>query len=111
MKDSNNTKGETLAIVSYLWLFGVIIAYFMNKEKNKPLVYFHVRQSLGLWLSMWIIGLIISNFDVASLRLSFWIFFGVLFFYGIATAIAGKMTTVPIVGKFYQNIFKSLGGN
>lgn len=109
MIDNKNSKGETLALVSYIWLFGVVIAYFMNKEKNSALVYFHVRQSLGLWLSMWAIGLIISNFDIAMLRLSFWVFFGVLFIYGIGTAVTGKMQPVPLVGKFYQKIFKSLG--
>lgn len=109
MTNNKTNKGETLAFVSYLWLFGIIIAYFMNKEKNSDLVNFHVRQSLGLWLTMWAIGLVISNFDIASLRLSFWVFFLVLFIYGIGTAIAGKMIPVPLVGKFYQKIFKSLG--
>ena len=38
-----------------------------------------------------------------------WLFFGVLFIYGIVNAIAGKDQTVPIVGDLFQKWFASLG--
>jgi uncharacterized membrane protein len=102
-------KGKGLAIISYLTIFGTIIAFFMNNEKQSNFTTFHTRQALVLWLTFFAIGLtIISNFDIEMLRLSFYIFFGVLFLYGFVNAISGKPESVPILGKFYQKIFGNL---
>lgn len=105
---SENVNGKTAAIVSYLWLFGVIIAYYMNNEKRYPFASFHIRQSLGLWLTYMIIGYISGYFDSWMISISFLVFFGVLFLYAILTAITGKMIPVPLVGNLYQKVFKNL---
>ena len=102
-------EGKTLALVSYIWLIGIIIAFFLNNEKRNPFVYFHIRQSLGLWLTMWALGLIITNFDSLMISISFLIFFGSLFVFAFVTCLGGKMHPVPLVGNFYQRIFASLG--
>ena len=109
MDNQTVEEGKTLALVSYIWLFGIIIAYFLNNDKKNSFVYFHVRQSLGLWLTLWAIGLIITNFDNQMLLWSFWIFFGALFVYAFATASSGKAYPIPLVGEFYQKIFAKLG--
>ena len=109
MDNQTIEQGKTLALVSYIWLIGIVIAYYSNNDKKNPFVYFHVRQSLGLWLSLWAIGLVISNFDMIALSIAFWLFFGVLFIYAFATASSGKVYPVPLVGKFYQKIFAKLG--
>lgn len=99
---------KNMAFVSYLHLIGLLIAYLTNKERNNEIISFHIRQSLGLWLSFFSLGYIIGNFDSWMITFSFWICFAVLIFYGISTALAGKKTPVPLVGKLYQNIFKNL---
>ena len=101
-------KGKGLGIVAYITIIGVLIAFFMNQEKRNPFVSFHVRQSLGLWLLYFILGYVISGFDSWMLTYSFWIFFAVLFLYGILGAISGKNNSVPILGDFFQKLFKSL---
>lgn len=101
-------KGKGLGIVAYITIIGVLIAFFMNQEKRNPFVSFHVRQSLGLWLLYFILGYVISGFDSWMLTYSFWIFFAVLFLYGILGAISGKYNSVPILGDFFQKLFKSL---
>lgn len=98
---------KTMAFVSYLTLLGLLIAYLKNNPKNS-FVSFHIRQSLGLWLTFFILGNTVGNFDSWMVTFSFWICFGVLIFYGISTALSGKKIPVPLVGKFYQNLFKNL---
>lgn len=103
-------KGKKNAIISYLTVFGIIIAFYLNGEKKNPFTYFHIRQSLGLWLTLIIINLsIVRNFDVFMLRVSVYVFFITLWFYGFIGATSGKQNIVPLVGKLYQKIFSNIG--
>ena len=102
-------QGRNLAIVSYLTLIGTLIAFFMNKDTRNPLVSFHVRQALGLWLLEMALGYIIGGFNDWMITISFWIFFGVLFIYGILGALSGKMNSIPVLGDFFQKLFRSIG--
>lgn len=105
-------RGRKNAIISYLTIFGVIIAYYLNNEEDKKSSFtsFHIRQSLGLWLTLIIINLsIISKFDIFMLRASVYIFFSVLYIYGLSSAISSKAQKVPLVGNLYQKIFANLG--
>ncbi len=111
MNEQDIEKGRTNAIISYITIIGVIIAYFMNNEDSKKSTFasFHIRQSLGLWLTFWALGYIIGSFDSWLVTSSFYLFFAVLFFYGFSNALGRKAQTVPLVGPFYQKIFSNLG--
>ena len=102
-------EGKTTAVISYLTIVGVIIAFYMNNEKKNQFAAFHIRQSLGLWLTFFAIGLFVSNFDNWFATLAFYMFFGVLFIYGFMTAVSGRQDAVPLLGNFYQRIFAGLG--
>ena len=108
MTQQDIEEGKGLAIISYLTIFGTIIAFYMNNEKQSNFASFHIRQALGLWLSFFATGLIISNMDIAMVRLAFWMFFGVLIVYGFVNAVASKVQLVPLLGAFYQKIFSNL---
>ncbi|MBT8377035.1 MAG: hypothetical protein HKN99_03940 [Winogradskyella sp.] len=109
MNESTIKEGKTYAFVSYLTLIGTLIAFYMNQEKRNPFTSFHVRQSLGLWLLYLILGYVVSGFDSWMLSTSFWIFFAVLFFYGIVGALTGKEHKAPIIGDYFQKIFSTIG--
>ncbi|WP_303318994.1 hypothetical protein Q4Q34_19455 [Flavivirga abyssicola] len=112
MTEQDVERGRKNAIISYITIFGVIIAYYLNNEKDKksPFASFHIRQSLGLWLTLIIINLsIVSKFDIFMLRASVYIFFSVLYVYGLSNAISGKAQKVPLVGNLYQKVFANLG--
>lgn len=109
MDDNTVNEGKTLALVAYLTLIGTLIAFFLNQEKRNAFTYFHIRQALGLGLLYIAIGYIISSLDSMMVSVSFWIFFAVLFLYGILGAISGKTNKIPILGDYFQNLFKSLG--
>jgi len=108
MNENTIREGKTYAIVAYITIIGVLIAFYMNQEKKNEFTFFHVRQSLGLWLVYFVIGYVIGGFDNWMITYSFWIFFLVLFTYGIIGAASGRLHKLPLLGDVFQNIFKSL---
>ena len=109
MIDNNDIKsGKGSAVISYFYLLVVLIAYFTNSDKKSQFAYFHIRQSLGLWLSFMALGYPIGYFDSWQITGSFWMAFGILFIYGFSTALSGNMIPVPLVGNLYQTAFKNI---
>ena len=111
MTEQDIEKGRQNAIISYITIFGTIIAYYLNNEADKksPFASFHIRQSLGLWLTFFALGYIIGSFNSWLITSSFYLFFAVLFVYGLSNAVARKAQEVPLVGALYQKIFSNLG--
>ena len=109
MDQNTINEGKTLGLVAYLTLFGTLIAFFMNQDSKNPFTSFHVRQALGLGLLYIMIAFVVSSFNSMNISISFWIFFSVLYLYGIFGAITGKMNKVPLLGDLFQNLFKSIG--
>ena len=109
MNEETINKGKTLAFVSYLTLIGTLIAFVLNQEQKNAFISFHVRQALGLWLLEMALGYFVGGFDNWMITYSFWMFFGVLFIYGMIGALSGKLTSVPFLGAFFQRIFSSIG--
>ncbi len=107
----NNTikKGKTPAVVAYLTIIGSVIALIINSDKKNPFAAFHIRQGLGLCLTYMILGYFVSQFDNWLISMSFWIGLGMLFLYGLVSAINGTTRIVPILGPLYQKIFSSIG--
>ncbi|WP_111306798.1 hypothetical protein [Confluentibacter sediminis] len=109
MTEQEIEKGRKNAIISYLTIIGVIIAYYLNNEEENKSAFagFHIRQSLGLWLTFYALGYMIGNFDSWLVTSSFYVFFAVLFIYGFITALNRKTQAVPLLGTFYQKLFKN----
>lgn len=109
--DKNNIEaGKTAAITSYILGIGVFIAMSMNSGEDKSeFASFHIRQGLGITLTFFSLGLIISNFNNIMIAAPMWVFVFVLWSYGLISAIKGETIPMPIVGKLYQNWLKSIG--
>ena len=101
-------KGKNIAIISYLTLIGSVIAILMNNEDKSEFASFHIRQALGLNFLFLMLSYIVGGFDSWMISISFWIFMLALWIYGFMGALNGEKKESPIVGKFFQNIFKSL---
>ena len=101
-------EGKTPAITSYILIVGVLIAMSMNSENKNSFASFHIRQATGLSLTFISLGLIISNFNNPMIAIPMWIFISVLWTYGIFSAIKGETRPVPLLGEFYQKLFKSI---
>ena len=109
MDQNTIDEGKTLGLVAYLTLFGTLIAFFMNKDKRNPFTAFHIRQGLGLGLMYIVIAFVISSLDSMMISMSFWIFFSVLYLYGIYGAITGKLNKIPLLGDLFQKAFNTIG--
>lgn len=102
-------KGKTAAIVAYITIFGTIAAFFINYDEKSDYAYFHIRQAMGLFATFFLISIFVGYFNSIMISSSFYIFFSVLWFYGFLSALNNSTKPVPLVGEFYQNLFKMVG--
>lgn len=101
--------GKTIAMISYLTVIGLIIAFVMNSEKKLPLANFHIRQSIGIMLT----GLVLSFFNVIPLLGTLisavgFIFLIIMWILGFISALNGEQKLVPILGEKFQEWFKGI---
>lgn len=101
-------EGKKTAIVAYMTIIGTVIAIFMNNEKKDVFSAFHIRQALGIFTTFFAMGYFIGYFDSWMITSAFWVFIFILWFYGILSALQGQMRAVPLIGSFYQKIFKNI---
>jgi len=99
---------KVIGIISYLMPIGWIIALILNNPKS-DLASFHLRQSLGLFVIVlairivmyvpllgWLVGIIAA---VATFFL--WVI-------GFIAAVEGRKKTVPFLGEYFQEWFAGL---
>lgn len=101
MEDSVKEEGKTMAIISYVTVIGLIIAYFMNKDKNNEFVNFHIGQSLRVFILGIIISIgvnvLVSITGIGALSYLSIIPF-VLIVLGIMNAVNLKDEPLPVIG-------------
>jgi uncharacterized membrane protein len=99
---------KILAIISYLTLAGWLVAYVINSNnKGKAdFTLFHIRQSLGvglLWVAAYALQWIIPPFAwIANVIIVIMMIMGIVF------AVQMEKRELPIVGKYFQDWFKSI---
>ena len=111
-------QGKTVAILSYVTLIGLIIAFVLhNDEKNKSeLGAFHLRQAVGIFATG--VALSMAQFIFVFIPFLGWIInaasilcmIGLFVFWilGLISAINQEKKEVPFVGAFYQNLFSGI---
>jgi len=94
-------EGKTMAVISYITLIGLLIAFISNNDKNNSFTKFHIGQSLRAW----IFGLILYFFAILMVVTTGIGFFGylgwggwILAILGIVNAVNGKTEALPLVG-------------
>ena len=95
-------QGKLIAILSYGTLLGWIIALLLHQQHPSGLGIFHLRQTLGLYLSTLLLGWLPFVGWLLLIALS------VLWVLGLVAAIQGQREAVPVVGGWYQQLLKSL---
>jgi uncharacterized membrane protein len=105
------TEDKTVAILSYITIFGFIAAIFMHQNHKTELGAFHLRQVLGMVVTA-IAGGVCSL--VPILGWIVWFLVGIALFVlwvmGLIGAIRGEMRPVPILGEHYQRWFAGAFG-
>ena len=92
------TEDKTVAILSYITLIGFIAAIVIHSNKKTQLGAFHLRQTLGLFLTSFLCIIPLLGILIALCILVLWII-------GLVAAIKGEMKPVPLVGGMYQKWF------
>lgn len=103
------SQGKTIAIIAYITIIGLIVAFVMNNEKKDTYASYHIKQSLGLGLSglaFFIIGIIPILGWLISFLGSFLIIF--LWIMGLINAVNNKEQPVPLLGKKFEQWFKNI---
>lgn len=107
--------GKTPAIVAYLTIFGTILALFLNSETKSKFANFHIRQALGINLTLILFGILVNGFgeyfsETMNLMVgsAFYLCYFMLWIYAFIGAVSGKKTLIPIAGNFFQKFFQKL---
>ncbi len=108
METSTAKSGKSAAIVAYITIVGTIIAYFMNNESKNPFASFHIRQALGINITFYVLGALVSIFDSWMISIAFYVFVLILWVYGLINAIQGVQREVPILGHYFQKWFSTI---
>lgn len=107
----NNTinDGKNIAIIAYLTIIGLIIAFVLNNEKRNDFATYHIRQSLGIFLTLFVSG-ILSYIPFIGWIISVAAFFLmiILWIIGIINAANGNKKPVPLLGEYYNNLFAGI---
>ncbi len=105
----NDPGKNNTAIIAYLTIIGLIIAFVLNSDKKEPFASYHIRQSIGLMIT----GIVLSIINVIpvlgwiiSILGFFFIFY--MWIMGLVNAINGKEKAVPVLGEKFAAWFKSI---
>ena len=106
-------EDTTVALLAYLTIIGFVVAIVLHSSKKTALGAFHLRQTLGLFISalvIWIPCLIISMIPVVNLVMvilgpAVMVGLFVLWIMGFIAAINGQQKLMPVVGAHYQKWF------
>jgi len=106
---SAKTEGKNIAIISYITIIGLIIAFVMNNEKKNAFASYHIRQSLGLGITAIALSMI-GIIPILGWIISFLGFFFVLFLWimGLINALNSKEKPLPVLGKKFEEWFKDV---
>ncbi len=100
MEQSVKEEGKTIAIIAYITIIGLLIAFIMNNSKNNEFAKFHIGQSVRvaiLGVANYVLGMLLpSGLWFISSIISLGIF--VFWILGIVNAINLKDEPLPIIG-------------
>lgn len=104
-----NPEAKKIAVIGYITIIGLVIAFVMNNEKKLDFAKYHIRQSVGLCVSglaLSLIGIIpilgwIVNIVGIFVLLYMW-------FIALMNAINEKEKPVPFLGKKFEVWFKGI---
>ncbi|NMP17420.1 MULTISPECIES: hypothetical protein [unclassified Thalassotalea] len=100
--DMFKLEGRTIAIISYLTIVGWVIALIFHGQNPSRFSAFHLRQSLGMFLT-WVILSFIPVIGWA-LAIPLWILWG----FGLYYACSNQLTFIPLLGKLFDDSLNSL---
>lgn len=108
MQNQTVNEGKTMAIISYLTIFGTLIAFIMNMNKKNSFASFHIRQMIGLNVLYFLNQYIIYKYIGGTAGWIVGILLFVLWILGFMGATKGEEKEVPVVGAQFQEWFRGI---
>jgi|SRR5690554_3054645 len=105
---TTHKNDKTIALLSYLFLLGWMIALFLNNSNRSALGSFHVRQSFGIMCVGALVFIVVGILDITTLSIIAVLGVFVLWVLGFLSAIQGKLQPVPVVGVYFQKWFRGI---
>ena len=107
--NDNVVEGKEIAIIAYLTIIGLIIAFIMNKDKHYDFASYHIKQVLGLAV-IGLIVFVIGQIPILGWIISILVFIPLLIIWimGLMNAINGKKKPIPLIGKYALDWFKNI---
>jgi uncharacterized membrane protein len=99
--ESDRTN-NTVAIVSYIYIPGWIIAFLLYGKNKTEFGAYHLRQALGLHITFHLLLLFGTVGKILSLLIVIFIIIGLIY------AVQGDKKPVPAVGELFQSLFKGI---
>jgi len=106
---TTSNEGKNMAVIAYITIVGLIIAFVMNNDKKNAFASFHIRQSLGLGITGLALGII------SLIPFLGWIIYIIgifillyLWIMGLMNAINDKQDGVPFLGDKFSEWFKGI---
>ena len=105
----HTTEGKNMAIIAYLTIIGLIIAFVMNNEKHNPFAKYHIKQSLGLVITGFLLG-VIGLIPILGwiINIIGFVLLFILWIIGLVNAINREQKPIPLLGKHYEKWLQNL---
>jgi len=105
----NQDQAKTIAIIAYITLVGLLIAWNKNKKNKHAFASFHIRQMFGICcvgLVLFSLGFI-PNFGLYIYSIGM-LFVVLLWVLGLLNAVNGEERKLLGLGSYFQKWFKSI---
>jgi len=109
MNTNTVKEGKTIAIISYITIIGLIIAFVMNQNKKNYFASFHIRQAIGIALLDLVISMVANYMNLGIIGNILGLGALALSIIGIIGAVQGEERKIPFLGDQFQEWFKSIG--
>ena len=100
-----SSNAQLIAVLSYITIIGWIIAFILYQNDKSELAIYHLRQSLGIVI-LSIVGWVVFWIPILGWLAAIFLF--VLWLMGLIYAAQGEARPVPVLGNFFQDIFKGI---
>ena len=108
MENQTIKEGKTAAIISHLWVIGLIIAFVLNMNSRNSYASFYIRQTLGLNVLQLLNGWIVYRYIGSSAGWAVGVLIFVLWIISFIGVLQEEKKLVPVVGEQFQNLFKGI---
>ncbi len=108
MENLTIKEGKTIAIISYITIIGIVVAFVMNNDKKNPFAAFHIRQSIGIYLLFFLINLLTRYGSMGWVDNILYFIVLAFLIIGIVGAIQEEEKKIPFLGDQFQEWFKNI---